>query len=162
MNPEHQYTDSERIEAIEGILGHLFVKKDLLLRALTHSSYAKEQGDIDEECSEQDALATLGDAILKAVLTEHLYRLGPEEKGNITENRIELEKNEYLAKVTEEFEIGRFLKAGRGALLKDRVDQSTDVLARTFEALIGAVYLDSEFGESREVIKRLLGISDLS
>lgn len=147
--------DSERnIQTLQDDLGHHFKDENLLRQALIHSSFAKEQRDVGEVCVEQDALATVGDAVLKAILTDRLYS-DAKEKGTITNNRIELEKNEYLAKISQDFGIGPLIEGGHGATTVDKIDESPNVLARTFEAIVGAVFLDSDYETTRDVVLKL-------
>lgn len=162
--PEGAKVDDESIsqedlEAVEGILGHKFRDRALLVRALTHSTFAEEAKHADPDCRHQGALATLGDGVLRAVLTEHHYGLGSGEKGDITIDRVEQEKNTYLAKIGEDEGISDFIRAGRGATERGE-KEGKKVRSDTIEALIGAVFLDCNYRTARDVALRLLRLTD--
>ncbi|MCJ2557335.1 MAG: ribonuclease III domain-containing protein [Candidatus Thermoplasmatota archaeon] len=152
--------DEERIRRIGEILEYNFSNEDLLLRALTRRDLAEkltQKGKTGKEVEHQEALATLGDAVLKAVLTEHLFDSGYEEKGEITDKRIDKEKNEYLARAGAVHDLTQLMKTTPGER-KSGADRSEKALATTVEALIGATYRDGNFHESKKATKRLLMI----
>ena len=139
---------------LEQNLGYFFFDKRLLSRALTRKAYALEQKQQNQVYEDQEIYRTLGDSVLKMVLTELLVRSGCHSRQEITTRRIELEREENLAKIGRGLEIGIFIKLGVGEK-KLRADEQPYVLAETLEAIIGAVYLDGGFSNARGVIKKL-------
>jgi ribonuclease III len=140
--------------SLEQNLGYFFFDKRLLNRALTRKAYALEQKQQNQIHEDQEIYRTLGDSVLKTVLTEFLVRSGCNSRQEITTKRIELEREENLAQLGKSLEIGLFIKLGIGEK-KMRAHEQPYVLAETLEAIIGAVYLDGGFSNARGVIKKL-------
>jgi ribonuclease-3 len=138
---------------VKEALGFEFQNKYLLERALTRKAYAEEQKHIIK-VEHQEDLATLGDAVLRSVLTELLIRSGAESKGVITEERVKLEKNETLGRMAKDLGLGDLMIPGRGEKLTG-VNQNISALATTLEALIGAYHLDSDYQTIRMAISKL-------
>jgi len=125
-------------------------KKYLLVQALTRKSYAKEQNDKGNKCEHQDVLSTLGDGILRAVLTEMLIDLGFLTKGKLSKARSELEKNEKLAAIARKKKIKPIFLSQTE---RDHWDEAEEkILSSTLEALIGAIYLAAGFKKTKEII----------
>jgi ribonuclease-3 len=142
---------------IEEALGYTFSNKSLLERALTRKAYALEQKQQNIECEDQEIYRTLGDAVLKTVLIDILIKSGVNSRGEITSRKKSLEREEGLAEVSKLIGIGPVLKLGKGEE-KQKADEEPYVLAETFEAVIGAIYLDGGFEACRETIKKLFEI----
>ena len=155
--PIEHYTDmdaDDRAE-IEQILGYHFFEPQHLIRALTHPACANEMLQQNKRCMDQEAYSTLGDAVLKTVLILCLMERGLETKGEITVNKEPVEKNETLAKVGRRLKIRRFIQLGRGEKELMRHGEET-ILADTVEALIGAIFLDSDQGFG--VVTQCIGV----
>jgi ribonuclease III len=117
-------------------LNYTFNNNELLNSALTHRSVKNENNE---------RLEFLGDALLNFIIAEQLYkkwRLAKE--GELSHLRAMLVKGETLAEIAQEFEIGDFLRLGQGEL-KSHGFTRKSILADAFEAIIGAIYLDSNF-----------------
>ena len=142
---------------IEKDLGYTFDDKCYLDRALTRKAYALEQKQQNIDCKDQEIYRTLGDAVLKAVLIDLLIESGVDSRGAITSRKKSLEREEGLAEISERLGIGSYLKLGKGEI-KQRADKEPYVLAETFEAVIGAIYLDGGFEACRETIEKLFDI----
>jgi ribonuclease III len=140
--------------ALEEQLGYFFFDKRILTRALTRKAYALEQRQKNQECDDQEIYRTLGDAVLKTVLTELLIRSGSPTRQDITVRKIELEREENLAKISRELGIGYVLKMGIGEK-QQRAYEQPYVLAESLEAVIGGIYFDGGFSAARETIRRL-------
>lgn len=129
------------------------VDADLLSLALTHRSYAYENGGLPTN----ERLEFLGDSVLGIVVTETLYRDYPDwTEGQLAKLRAAVVNAQALADVARELDLGRHLKLGRGEETTGGRDK-VSILADTFEAVLGAVYLDSGLERAREVILRLVG-----
>lgn len=120
-------------------LNYKFKDLSLLKLALTHSSYSAEQ-----EANNQ-RLEFLGDAILNAVISEHLYKLMPHvNEGDLTRIRSLLVKEDALAVIAKNLIIPEYLILGVGEQKTGGINKNS-ILADTLEAIIGAIYLDSDF-----------------
>lgn len=139
---------------LEEKLGYFFFDKRILARALTRKAYALEQRQKNLAYEDQEVYRTLGDAVLKTVLTELLIRAGYTTRGEITVKKIELEREENLARISQELGIGYVLKLGIGEK-QQRAYEQPYVLAETLEAVIGGIYFDGGFSAARETIRRL-------
>jgi ribonuclease III len=145
--------DSDPIAPLESRLGHVFTDRALLVRALTHASYAAEH----PEAAVQEPLAFVGDAARGLVVAEHLLRAEPAAPvGRLTPSRAALVADDRLARWGEALELGPLLRLGRGA---DRTGGRTtpSILATTLEAVLGALYLDAGLPAVRRVVVGLAG-----
>ena len=147
--------DADDRAEIEQILNYHFFEPQHLIRALTHPAFANELLQQNKRCMDQEAYSTLGDAVLKTGLILYLMEKGLETKGGITVNKEPVEKNETLAKVGKRLKIKRFIRLGRGEKELLRLGEET-ILADTVEALIGAIFLDSDAGFG--VVKQCIGL----
>ncbi|AEH60599.1 ribonuclease III [Methanosalsum zhilinae DSM 4017] len=134
---------------IEDIIGYPFKNKRLLEQALTTTAYSNENC-----CNDQSELQTIGDAVIKLVLTE----LAMIEKGNTTRHlitvcRINQEDKTGLAKVARDLKIEPFIKLGIGQK-KQNHGNSDHVLAETLEAVAGAIYIDGGFDKTKDIMKK--------
>jgi ribonuclease III len=140
--------DRRKIQELEEHIGHKFTNRNELYRALTHSTFSKEEKDKKagaRECPHQATYATLGDAILKAVFIWILMDSGLKTKGDITIFKAGLEKNLKLA------EVGKRLGLLEDNLILHRMgdgkqlEKGTKKLySDTVEALVGAIFVDLE------------------
>jgi ribonuclease-3 len=127
-------------------LGYQFADQQLLEQALTHRS----AGGLNNE-----RLEYLGDAILGFVIADALYHQFPEaSEGQLSRLRSSLVKRETLATVARELSLGEFLNLGAGEL-RSGGHARASILADGVEAIFAAVYLDSGYAATREVILRL-------
>ena len=129
---------------LERLLGLSFTDSTLLQEALTHKSAGTPN---------YERLEFLGDAVLELVVTEQIYRLHPTlDEGAMTRMRVALVRRESLAEVAKRLQLGRYLQFGQGERKSGGMHRAS-ILADSFEALVGAVYLDGGFEVAREVIK---------
>lgn len=136
-------------ELIESKLNYKFSNKDLLKNALTHKTYAFE-ALVPIEYNER--LEFLGDSILNFVVAEQLYRSNKYfSEGELTRRRSILVNNNFLAEKAKKLDIGKFISFGKGEKKQNGAKNPTN-LANALEALIGAVYLDSDMENIRKFI----------
>lgn len=129
-----------QLEEFERNIGYVFQDKDLLRRALTHSSYANEQKG---EVQSYERLEFLGDSILGFITAEYLYRTFPElPEGRLTKNRASLVCERSLCEFSRELEVGDFLLLSHGEMHSGGRERPS-ILADVFEATLAALYLDS-------------------
>ena len=140
---------------LEKQLGIKFNDTKLVERAFTHSSYAHEKKMDSLSCNER--LEFLGDAVLELVISDELYRRYPQlPEGELTKFRASLVCESMLAKKAQEIGLGQYLFMGRGEEISGgRQREST--IADAFEALLGAVFIDSGLDMVRRVIAELFG-----
>jgi ribonuclease-3 len=143
-------TEQERA-ALEERIGYSFLDKNLLKRALVHKSRSIEERQQNKECEDQDALGTLGDAVLKAILCDLLIRSGYDTKGEISITKSKIENRPFLAQIGQEFNLSKAILPGKGARQQKHHEQP-NVIAETLEAIIGAMYLDQGFDITMEVV----------
>jgi len=123
----------------------------LLLQALTHRSYAYENGGLPTN----ERLEFLGDSVLGLVVTDTLYRTHPDQpEGQLAKLRAAVVNARALADVGRELGLGEFLLLGRGEETTGGRDKGS-ILADTVEALLGAVYLDRGLSVASGLVHRL-------
>jgi ribonuclease-3 len=139
------------VEPLEQRLGYHFRNQALLKQALTHPSLTHEKQRYHED---NQRLEFLGDAVLQLVITEYLFAHFPrEQEGRLTKLRARLVSRDALKTHAQALDLGRHLLMGRGEEASGgRTRAST--LADAFEAIIGAIYLDSDFATAREFVLR--------
>ena len=139
------------IPTLEERLGHRFRDRALLLRALTHTSYANEQPPERDN----ESLALLGDAVLSLIVTEFLWETARDEPvGVLTPRRAAVVAGENLARWAERLEIGPLLRLGKGEEATGGRSKKS-VLATAFEAVLAVVYLEGGLAAARHVVKQL-------
>jgi ribonuclease-3 len=127
-------------------LNYQFNNTALLELALTHRSASSLNNE---------RLEYLGDAILGFVIAESLYhKFAEASEGVLTRQRASLVKKETLASLAKELELGKFLSLGTGEM-KSGGWKRDSILSNTVEAIIGAIYLDSDFETCRNFIIRV-------
>jgi ribonuclease-3 len=141
---------NDRLGELELRLGTSFADRDLLRRALTHSSFSLEHGGDDYE-----RLEFVGDSILGWVVATHLFTAFPGlDEGSLTRMKVSLTSGRVLAGVAREVGIGEWMRFGRGGAREVTRDS---VLENAFEALVGAIYLDAGPEAARAFVLRWLG-----
>lgn len=136
---------------LETRIGYKFRNTLLLAEALTHPSlgFETKQPHFDNQ-----RLEFLGDAVLQLVFTEHLFQLFPASaEGQLTKLRARLVSREGLKDRAAELGLGPFIMMGRGEEATGGRKRAS-ILANTFEALIGAMYLDGGFDVVRQFALR--------
>jgi ribonuclease-3 len=132
-------------------LGYVFRDPALLQLALTHPSVAHEQG---APLQTNQRLEFLGDAVLQLVLTRELYEKFPiVGEGPLTKARAKLVNRRTLAERARQLGLGQHLILSRGEELHGGRERPS-ALADTYEALLGAIFLDAGFEAAREFILR--------
>ena len=127
-------------------LGYAFKQPQLLQHALTHRSYAPEHNE---------RLEFLGDSILGCVIAKYLYSRYPQlSEGELSRLRSNLVREETLATLAQQLDLGGHLRLGEGEL-KSGGFRRPSILADALEALFGAVMLDSGFSEAEQAVLNL-------
>ncbi|CDH26033.1 ribonuclease III [Xenorhabdus bovienii] len=131
------------INRLQRKLGYTFIQHDLLLQALTHRSANSKHNE---------RLEFLGDSILSFVIANALYHRFPRvDEGDMSRMRATLVRGNTLAELAREFELGECLRLGPGEL-KSGGHRRESILADSIEALIGAIFLDSDIQTIERII----------
>jgi ribonuclease-3 len=139
---------------LEKKLNLKFKNKDLLIQAFTHRSFLNENPDFYLQHNER--LEFLGDAVLELVVTDELYKKYPKKsEGELTNWRAALVNAKMLSAVSKDLDFNGFLLLSRGEA-KELGKAREYILANAFEALIGALYLDSGYKACADFIKKNL------
>jgi ribonuclease-3 len=146
--------DNMDLDALEEHLGYHFGRRELLTRALTHSSFANElklnyDGDYER-------MEFLGDAVLELVSSDYLYKKYPDKpEGELSRKRASMVCEPALAYCAREISLQDYIRLGRGEEStggRNRDSITSDVL----EAVIGGIYLDSGFEDAKEFVCRVI------
>ena len=146
-------SNNKNLEEIEKTLGVTFKNKEYLLRAFTHWSFLNENHDVDRH---NERLEYLGDAVLEFLVSKFLFKNYPDRaEGDLTSFRSATVKTDTLAETASELEFGTYLRMSRGEE-KTGGRHKEYLLANTFEAVIGAIYLDQGIRKTEVFLNRVL------
>lgn len=140
-------------EEFQKEIGYTFKDISLLETAFTHSSYANEK-QLSRQCNER--LEFLGDSVLGVVSAEYFYRnLSNLPEGEMTKRRAACVCEKSLFGFAKEIDLGKYILLGKG---EEHTGGRTrpSILADAFEAVIAAIYLDSDLEQARKFILRFL------
>jgi ribonuclease-3 len=138
------------LQKLQDKLGFYFKDISLLQQAFIHSSYVNEHPD--STMADNERLEFLGDAVLNIVVTETIYhRFTDYPEGKLTEIRSVLNREKTLAQLAGELNLGEYLRMSKGEKSSGGGSKNSN-LANTFEALIGAIYLDGGILPVKEFI----------
>ena len=133
-------TSPDRFEKLQRQLAIRFKNPNLLKNAFIHRSYLNEHKNFKGSSNER--LEFLGDAVLSLFVSRYLYELLPKSpEGELTQIRASLVRTETLSKLARKLSLGNYLYLAKGE--EDTGGRTnSSILANTFEALVGAIYLD--------------------
>ncbi|GAB4185146.1 MAG: ribonuclease III [Calditrichia bacterium] len=144
----------DQIKQLEASIGYKFKNKELLIQALKHRSilnFTKE-----ERISSNERLEFLGDAVVNLAVTHFLYEQFPQtEEGKLSKQKAILVSREVLADVAQDLQLGEFVLLTKGEE-KTGGRKRTSILSNVFEAIVGAIYLDADYGQAEQFIRRAL------
>lgn len=144
---------SDALAQLQARIGYTFRDPALLRCAVTHTSFLQENPAVESN----QRLEFLGDAVLQLLLTEALFGLFPAEReGQLSKRRASLANGVFLARLAREINLDACLLLGTGEEStggRTRASASEDA----FEALVGAVYLDSDLPTTRRIVLALYG-----
>jgi len=150
--------DSASQRPVDHLVAHLFevvdetIDESLLLRALTHRSYAYENGGLPNN----ERLEFLGDSVLGLVVTDSLYAAHPDlAEGQLAKLRAAVVNMRALADVARALGLGDYIFLGRGEESTGGRDKAS-ILADTMEAVIGTVYLSAGLPAATTFVHHLL------
>ncbi len=137
------------LEQLQQRLGYAFRDPRLLACALTHTSYLQDHPAAGPG---NQRLEFLGDSVLQLILSEALFQLYPDEReGALSKRRASLTKGQFLSLLARDLGLDAGLRLGQSEE-QTGGRQRASILEDAFEALVGAIYLDSDFATARRVV----------
>lgn len=134
-------------DRLAAVTGYRFSRSELLQQALTHRSFSRGLNN--------ERLEFLGDSILNLVISNHIYRrFENASEGRLSRIRASLVKQETLAEVARKINLGDHILLGGGEL-KSGGFRRDSILSDVLEALIAAIYLDSDYAEAEKTVLHL-------
>ena len=132
-------------------IGYNFKDKDLLVIALTHSSYANEKHTKNNE-----RLEFLGDSVLSIIISDYIFhKMSKVDEGDLSKLRATLVCEASLAEVAKKINLSELVLLGKGEDMTGG-RQRPSVISDAFEAVLGAIYLDSDLETAREWLLGLM------
>ena len=132
---------------LEHKLNYYFNDRNLLKNALLHKSLGNERKEYKNQNNER--LELLGDAVLDLIVAEYLYKnYKSASEGTIAKLKAMIVSEPILAKISRQIGVGKFLMLSRGEVMSGGRNRES-ILADSFEAILGAVYIDSNLDEAR-------------
>lgn len=133
-----------RADELQDIIGYTFKDKSYLWNALTHSSFSNECRAQKKNVSCNERLEFLGDSVLSIIVSRHIYKtLSAEQEGELTKIRAFAVCEDALFQFASGIDLGEYMALGKGEQKTDGKHRKS-ILADATEALIAAIYLDSE------------------
>ena len=130
----------------------LEIGQELLELAFTHRSFAYENGLTETN----ERLEFLGDSVLGLVVTEALYKKYPDlDESRLSPLRSGIVNMRALADIARTLELGQYMRIGKGEEATNGRDKNS-ILADSFEALVGAIYLDHGYTKTAQIVLNLL------
>ena len=129
------------------------LEKDIFKTAFTHRSYLNEVSDVKES---NERLEFLGDSVLSLIVSRILFQSRPlDNEGDLTNLRSYIVKTPSLAKASKKLELGKYLRLSKGEEMSGG-RENTQLLANTFEAFLGALFLDQGFDVAETFVQEHL------
>lgn len=135
------------VSFLEEKIGYHFKDKELLLTAMTHSSYYNENKFLR---SSNERLEFLGDSVLGLISAEFLYMQDKGDEGDLSRTRAAIVCEDALFEYASEIQLGDYLILGKGEAHSGRKRKST--IADAMEALLAAIYLDAGIEQAKQFI----------
>lgn len=141
-----EQSQSDRMSALEKSLGYSFKNPSILHEALTHPGSV----GFDKKIKSNQRLEFLGDAVLQAVITDTVYKKFEDvDEGELTKIRIALTQGSFLSELSQNMGIPQCLILPKSA---ENIRESASAAEDAFEAVVGAIYLDSNFKTAHSVV----------
>ena len=131
------------LNEFEDIIGYSFTNRELLITALTHSSFVNENRSKDPTLEDNERFEFFGDAIIEFYISEYLFnKYGSFPEGDMTKLRASMVCEQSLAECAKQIRLGEFMRMGKGEALSGGRERAS-ITSDAFEALVAAIYLDS-------------------
>jgi ribonuclease-3 len=145
---------SKNLEKLQDVIEYKFNNLEILITALTHRSCIAKTGIKNSN----ERMEFLGDSVLSAVVTEALYVKYPlEAEGKLSQLKAQIVSAPNLCALAKEIHLGDYIFLGKSENAKD-ARQREGLLCDVFEAVIGAIYLDGGFEESKKFVLKFLDV----
>lgn len=148
----------ETIRELEEIIGYQFQKKELLVQALTHSSFSNEQKI--NKYANYERLEFLGDAVLELLSSQFFFENYPDmSEGDMTQKRSSMVCEPALAFCARDLCLGKYVLLGKGEEATGGRERDS-IISDVMEAVLGAIYLDGGFEKAQRFVQKFI-LSDL-
>ncbi len=142
----------ENINLLEEKIGYTFKNKDVLIAALTHSSYANELKIKGETITYNERLEFLGDSVLSLIASSYLFKDNKNMfEGDLTKIRAGIVCENALFEYACDIDLGKYLYLGHGEEISGGRERKS-ILSDAFEAVLAAIYLDGGFEKARKFV----------
>jgi len=137
------------IEALEKELNYTFKKKELIRTALIHKSYNE---GVQKNLPHNEKLEFLGDSVINLIITDYLYNnFSSLSEGELSKLKAHLVSSNFLSKIADSINLSDYLFLGKGEE-KNEGRKNQKIGASLFEAVVGAIYLDSSYKVTSETV----------
>lgn len=141
-----------KISELEKIIEYCFKNKSLLKSAITHSSYSNDNPN--EQIQNYERLEFLGDTVFNCIITDFMYHNEQQlSEGDMTKNRAMIICEQSLYTIAQKYKIIGYIRIGN--CLKAEQGVNASISADVIEALIGAIFLDSNYETARNTVLKL-------
>lgn len=148
----------EMIRELEEKIGYQFQKKELLVQALTHSSFSNEQKI--NKYPNYERLEFLGDAVLELLSSQFFFENYPDmSEGEMTQKRSSMVCEPALAFCARDLSLGKYILLGKGEEATGGRERDS-IISDVMEAVLGAIYLDGGFEQAKCFVQKYI-LSDL-
>ncbi len=147
-------SEDQELSSLEKNIDYKFKQHDLLVEALSHPSIFNQQS---QNPKHYQRLEFLGDALLSLILAEKLYEALPDKReGTLSRHRSALAEGSYLANLARELKINDYIRMSTNEIRNGGRNRDS-ILEDVFEAIIGAIYLDSNWDTTRAIVLKWYG-----
>lgn len=153
---QNEYNKKYDIEKIlkkcQKSIGYDFINENYLLEAITHRTFANENKSDKEKIKYNQRLEFLGDSVLSLIMAEYLFKKYPNYKeGLLSKIKSSLVSSQMLSQLSKDLKLGDFILLGHGEEVSGG-RRKENILEDLFEAVAGAIYLDSNIDCAKEFI----------
>ncbi len=146
--------EGRKLQELQEKIGYIFNDEKLIRKALIHRSFGNENWEFKNINNEK--LELLGDAVLDLIVTEYLYKnFEIATEGELAKLKSMIVSEPVLASISSEIQLGKYLMLSKGEELTGGRDRES-ILGDVFEAVLGAIYLDSDLATARKVALKYL------
>lgn len=146
--------EGRKLQELQEKIGYNFKDENLIKKALIHRSFGNENWEFKNINNEK--LELLGDAVLDLIVTEYLYKnFEIATEGELAKLKSMIVSEPVLASISSEIQLGNYLMLSKGEELTGGRERES-ILGDVFEALLGAIYLDSDLATARKVALKYL------
>jgi ribonuclease-3 len=140
------------LHELEKKIGYTFQKRELIINAMTHSSFSNEEKAKGRHADSNERMEFLGDAILSIIVSTYLFdNFALAQEGELSKIRSAVVCEKALASYAEEIELGKYLLLGHGEEINNGRERPS-ILSDAYEALLAAIYLDAGIEEVRRFL----------